>query len=187
MLLVTNILELFQILNYQVPNFLFLKEILGRLRFSTLSSPSWMEQDTEVEIFTKQEKDFETIKSNFSCAICLSITEEPCMTPCGHLFCYDCLMQWINLNHNSICPKCRNEFTQDSIVHIANGYSTKHKKNIKYKKKILKPSIAPQNMVYGNLIIYQEEPQKPTIRSIFITTVFVLIIMFLIEEVSKLL
>lgn len=128
-------------------------------------------------------KDFEAIKSNFSCAICLSITTEPCMPPCGHLFCSVCLLQWIKSNPEPLCPKCRSPFSFDSIAHISNGYSTKLKKDMIYKRKILKPGILSQNMKFGNLIIYQEESQKPSLRYITLTTILCLFFMIVMYEV----
>ncbi|ELA42897.1 uncharacterized protein VICG_00212, partial [Vittaforma corneae ATCC 50505] len=119
---------------------------------------------------TEEDKDFEAIRSNFSCAICLSIALEPCMPPCGHLFCSPCLLQWIKSNPDSACPKCRIPFTPESIAHISNGYSAKLKKNASDKRRILRPGISPQNMRFGNLVIYHEESQKPSLRYIAFTT-----------------
>ena len=131
----------------------------------------------------EEAKDFEAIKSNFSCAICLSITMEPCMPPCGHLFCSICLLQWIKSNSEPACPKCRVSFSFDSIVHISNGYSTKLKRTMSNKRKILKPGILSQNMKFGNLIIYREESLKPSLRYIALTTILRLSFMIIIHIV----
>ena len=42
-----------------------------------------------------------------SCDICLSHLSEKkaCLTPCDHVFHYDCLSQWYDINAN--CPICR--------------------------------------------------------------------------------
>jgi len=128
-------------------------------------------------------KDFEAIKSNFSCAICLSITTDPCMPPCGHLFCTQCLLQWVKSNPEPACPKCRTVFRLDSIVHITNGYSTKFKSSVNTKRKILKPGISPQNMIFGNLIIYHEETLKPSLRFIGLTALTFLLAMLAIDHI----
>lgn len=127
-------------------------------------------------------KDFEAIKSNFSCAICLSITTDPCMPPCGHLFCTSCLLQWVKSNAEPICPKCRAVFRFDSIVHITNGYSAKFRNGSSSRRKILKPGISPQNMIFGNLIIYHEEAVKPSFRFIGLTALFCLLVMITIDH-----
>lgn len=144
------------------------------------------EVSAKTALNAEEEREFEAIKSNFSCAICLSITEDPCMTPCGHLFCSICLMEWIKSNSDPICPKCRNPFSHDSIVHISNGYSSRYQKSITIKRKILKPGISPQNMRFGNLIIYQEESRKPTIKSIAVIAVFSLLVILMVEKMVSL-
>ncbi|PPJ52682.1 hypothetical protein CBER1_10559 [Cercospora berteroae] len=43
------------------------------------------------------------------CPICYEILTEATQTPCGHIFCLECLKLWINENElcNSQCPSCR--------------------------------------------------------------------------------
>lgn len=126
------------------------------------------------ELDSDEERTIERIKTNFSCAICISLTEEPCMTPCGHLFCSECLMQWVHSTEETICPKCRRMFRVDNVVSISNGCSTKQRKyNFSTKKKILRPGFSAQNMKFGGIIIYQEESKKPAFKSIMaITCIF---------------
>jgi len=50
------------------------------------------------------------IKKNFEqyeCSICYDSLEEKnnCITPCGHVFCFECMMK--ALNRNNLCPCCR--------------------------------------------------------------------------------
>lgn len=49
-----------------------------------------------------------------NCPICLSDYKEPYSIPCGHLFCLECLSEYIsNSSRNSLtasCPSCRDEF-----------------------------------------------------------------------------
>ena len=133
----------------------------------------------------EEERKIEILKSDFSCAICLSITESPCMPPCGHLFCEICLMEWISLNSEPVCPKCRNPFGTGSITYINNGYSSKNKNCLNLRKKILKPGFSCQNMKFGNLIITKIESKKPSIMSISITTVLSLILMLSAEWLTS--
>ena len=39
------------------------------------------------------------------CAICKEDTKEPASTPCGHVFCYACILSWMNIKAN--CPTCK--------------------------------------------------------------------------------
>ncbi|KAM1106181.1 hypothetical protein ACFX13_003124 [Malus domestica] len=51
----------------------------------------------------------------FECNICLALAEDPVITPCGHLYCWSCLMKWLFKSHsNNECPICRTgvEFSQ---------------------------------------------------------------------------
>lgn len=137
----------------------------------------------KIQLDSDEERDMQIIKSNFSCAICLSIIEGPCMPPCGHLFCSFCLIRWIKSNEESHCPKCRSPFNTNSIVYIANGYSTRQKKILNVKKKIFKPGISPQNMRFGNIIIYREESQKPTFLNIITISVLCLFVLFTARKI----
>lgn len=135
------------------------------------------------DVDSDEERTIELIKTNFSCAICLYLTEEPCMTPCGHLFCSECLMQWIHSIEDTVCPKCRRMFRIDSLVNISNGCSTKQKKyNFNANKKILRPGFSAQNMKFGGIIIYQEESKKPELKSTIAITFIILGWLFLCKR-----
>ncbi|KAM0912056.1 hypothetical protein ACQ4PT_013056 [Festuca glaucescens] len=44
----------------------------------------------------------------FECNICLDAAKEPVVTPCGHLFCWPCLYQWLHGHStHSECPVCK--------------------------------------------------------------------------------
>jgi hypothetical protein len=46
--------------------------------------------------------------AKFTCRICLDIPEQPVVTVCGHLFCWNCLYRWIERNRAAPqCPVCR--------------------------------------------------------------------------------
>ncbi|MQL75672.1 hypothetical protein Taro_008046 [Colocasia esculenta] len=56
---------------------------------------------------------------NFECNICLELAKDPVVTPCGHLFCWPCLYQWLHLHCNyNECPVCKGEVTESDITPI---------------------------------------------------------------------
>lgn len=46
-----------------------------------------------------------TVAGKFKCALCLGERRETVSTPCGHLFCWSCLLQWMRTSPE--CPMCR--------------------------------------------------------------------------------
>ncbi|XP_062196407.1 uncharacterized protein LOC133899436, partial [Phragmites australis] len=57
--------------------------------------------------------------SSFECNICLDAAKEPVVTPCGHLFCWPCLYQWLHEHSaQSECPVCRGEVLEVNVTPI---------------------------------------------------------------------
>lgn len=57
--------------------------------------------------------------SSFECNICLDPAKEPVVTPCGHLFCWPCLYQWLHGHSpHSECPVCKGEVLEVNVTPI---------------------------------------------------------------------
>ncbi|CAM0952766.1 unnamed protein product [Alopecurus aequalis] len=57
--------------------------------------------------------------SSFECNICLDAAKEPVVTPCGHLFCWPCLYQWLHGHSvHSECPVCKGEVLEVNVTPI---------------------------------------------------------------------
>lgn len=50
------------------------------------------------------------------CTLCLSEMTDPSCAPCGHLYCWDCLMGWCN--EKAECPLCRQQCKPQQILAI---------------------------------------------------------------------
>ena len=50
------------------------------------------------------------VAKDFECQLCLDYYNEPIATPCGHVYCRNCLLQ--TLNHSRLCPLCRSILPQ---------------------------------------------------------------------------
>ncbi|PWZ08398.1 RING finger protein 5 [Zea mays] len=57
--------------------------------------------------------------SSFECNICLDPAKQPVVTPCGHLFCWPCLYQWLHAHSpHSECPVCKGEVLELNVTPI---------------------------------------------------------------------
>lgn len=52
------------------------------------------------------------------CSLCLEIRKESSCTPCGHLFCWECIHEWL-LSKNE-CPLCRDQVQPSRVVRLQN-------------------------------------------------------------------
>jgi len=54
---------------------------------------------------------------NFECNICLDTAKDAVISVCGHLFCWPCLHQWLEVRaHNKTCPVCKSAISRDKVI-----------------------------------------------------------------------
>ncbi|KAJ1989511.1 hypothetical protein EDC05_004627 [Coemansia umbellata] len=75
-------------------------------------SSSVKDSDTEVKLVPPQASGNE----EFSCNICFDTATDPVLTICGHLFCWSCLVQW--LERSATCPVCKAGCDKDKVIPV---------------------------------------------------------------------
>ena len=58
-------------------------------------------------------------KMQFECLVCFDGIKCPIATPCGHMFCENCITTWL-LDHAG-CPTCRRDVSTGSVLKIYSG------------------------------------------------------------------
>uniref|UniRef100_A0A182PL40 RING-type E3 ubiquitin transferase n=1 Tax=Anopheles epiroticus TaxID=199890 RepID=A0A182PL40_9DIPT len=56
-----------------------------------------------------------------NCALCMDTTQDISVTQCGHLFCWQCILNW--LDQRQICPICRETIKKTRVVRLQNFFS----------------------------------------------------------------
>ena len=55
----------------------------------------------------------------FECNICLDSAMEPVVTPCGHLYCWKCIYEWLQQPRETlVCPVCKSGISKDKLIPI---------------------------------------------------------------------
>ena len=62
-----------------------------------------------------QDEEDEQLVGRFECNVCFETAREPVVTPCGHLYCWRCVKQWLD-GGNHACPVCKSTIDQDVLI-----------------------------------------------------------------------
>ena len=68
------------------------------------------------------------MSENFNeCPICLSNARLPVVTRCGHIFCWDCIKEWVNKKGKMECPTCKNGIKLNEVIKLYSGNNQEKK------------------------------------------------------------
>ena len=75
------------------------------------------------------ERFLETVDDDLKCGICFGVLEDPLATPCGHVFCAQCIVQWTA--ESGSCPLTCEQISVDDLKKILPLSSLIAKQNIR--------------------------------------------------------
>lgn len=57
------------------------------------------------------------MSGSFECNICLDTAKDAVVSFCGHLYCWPCLHQWLEMRPNgATCPVCKAAISRDKVI-----------------------------------------------------------------------
>ncbi|XP_029962737.1 E3 ubiquitin-protein ligase TRIM39-like [Salarias fasciatus] len=95
------------------------------------------------------------------CSICLEVFTDPVTTPCGHNFCYMCIIQHWNSKAICDCPLCKKQFRTRPELYINTSFSGvvaqfrhegKHKASSRSEQQAAKPGEVPCDICTGTKV-----------------------------------
>ena len=78
-----------------------IKEQLNKFQIESMNA---FGRQRYLEHLLTEDKGPSTIIKDMECTICKNSIDRPSIFPCGHYFCHDCVVQWLNRHHK--CPTC---------------------------------------------------------------------------------
>ncbi|BFZ05350.1 hypothetical protein BsWGS_08389 [Bradybaena similaris] len=58
-------------------------------------------------------------QGTYECNICLETANDPVVSLCGHLYCWPCLHQWLEIRPSApLCPVCKAAISKDKVIPI---------------------------------------------------------------------
>ena len=55
------------------------------------------------------------------CPICLNNARLPVVTRCGHIFCWECIKNWVKKKDKLECPICKNGIKLEEVIKLYSG------------------------------------------------------------------
>lgn len=66
------------------------------------------------------------VESMYECNICLDPAKNAVVSMCGHLFCWPCLHQWLEIRPSrKLCPVCKAAIDKDKVIPLYGRNSSK--------------------------------------------------------------
>lgn len=138
-----------------------------------------------------EERLFMRLKLDYSCGICLSILTDAVTTPCGHLFCGNCLRTWEQSIFPEVsCPKCRKPFKMEDTIRMYNGTSAKNSRRIhltRRQKKYLEQDTPFGCSRLSNILLYDSDfSDSLSLKSTLLLIGTLILVMFVLMWILKL-
>ena len=86
-------------------------------------------QQDQIDVERSKDEESDSAYEPQTCTLCYGPLRNSSLTPCGHLFCWDCIQMGIkvqletkvDLRKPSVkCPQCREEFGPEKIILLLN-------------------------------------------------------------------